>query len=118
MRRWFAASVFAIGMGSLGGLVGCAHGVTSAWTATRASGDRVEVKLHGDVAIVGEKVDVYRRVCPHPPGQLDSPVQFACTREFVGHGEVVDELGYQRAVVQMPPGVQFEPGMTIERPST
>jgi hypothetical protein len=90
------------------------HFVTNEWTPVAAANDRMEVRLYGDVAVVGEPVSLYRRVCPHPyPSGVSQ--RLACGLEYVGEGTVAALNGYQRAVVRLPAEVRYSPDLVIVR---
>ncbi|SRR5579883_816043 len=101
---------------ALGG--GCAHQFTNEWSPVESVGDRMEVRLHLDVAVVGEPVALYRRVCaqPYPSGAQRA---LACGLEYVGTGTVAAvHDNWRRAVVRLPPEVRYTPDLVVVRPAS
>jgi|SRR5579883_550713 len=109
MRRFLLPLLLGLGPAFA---AGCAH--ERSWSTVRPLAENeVEVRLPGDVAMVGERVNLYRRVCPAPDGTGAVPV---CRRELIGRGRVVGLLDEQHAIVRLPRGVRLEAGYLVERP--
>jgi hypothetical protein len=104
MRRFLVPVLLLVG-------AGCAH--ERSWTAVSAAGNDIEVRLRGDVAMVGERVNLYRVVCTAPGATNSAPV---CHRELIGRGRVIGLVDEQHAIVRLPAGMHLENGYIVERP--
>src|SRR4051812_432918 len=83
------------------------------WRAERPlARNAVEVYVPSGLALVGEKVNVYRVDCR--PLASGSPNFGACRRDYFGRGEVTGEVTNHRVVVLLPPDLRVEPGVRYE----
>jgi hypothetical protein len=110
MRR-LLASLFVVG--AAGAASGCAPRAV-AWPVDRPlATNEIEVRVpRGEVALQGERVNLFRRVCPQPDS---AAVAVICRRQLIGQGRVVGTIDNEHVVVRLPEGVRLEQGYLIER---
>ena len=105
-----------IGLGAmLAILSGCAHGLMRGSVAMKTSENEAHVCLGKGEVKAGDRVQVFRNVCPARSGGKYGGGGGLCRKEEVGSGTVEEVLNDHYSVVKFDPGVPFEEGTFVEK---
>lgn len=97
-------------------LAGCAHGIMRGSVAMKTSENEAHVCLGNGEVKPGDRVQVFRNVCPGKGPNIRASSSGAfCRKEGIGLGTVAQVLNEHYSVVKFDPGVPFEEGTLIEK---
>lgn len=97
-------------------LAGCAHSSMRGSVAMKASDREAHVCLGDNEVKTGDKVALFRNVCPSKSGILSAEGgTVSCRKERIGAGEVIRTLNEHYSVVRVDSGVTFDEGTLVEK---